>query len=359
MSNKLQAIENVLIPNTHLTLASQKAIQSIQESETGDEIHIHLVFGFPSRHLENELRERIAQTLNCHQEKIQLSIQTKIVTHQVQANIATIKGVKNIIAIASGKGGVGKSTTTANLATALSKMGARVGVLDADLYGPSQPTMLGVADQHPEQNQQHFIPVRNADGIQVMSIGFLVDTDQAVIWRGPMVSQALQQLLFQSIWDDVDYLLIDLPPGTGDIQLTLSQRIPVTGSVIVTTPQDIALLDARKAITMFQKVNIPIFGVLENMSVHICSQCGHHEAIFGHDGGKDLAEQLNVPLLGQLPLSLPIREAMDKGEAQQLHQQNAVVSEIYQQAAFEIALAVAEKSQDFRSRFPKIVVDKH
>ena len=189
-----------------------------------------------------------------------------------------------------------------------------------------------------------------------MSIGFLVDPDQAVVWRGPMVSQALQQLLFQSEWDDVDYLFVDLPPGTGDIQLTLSQKIPVTGAIVVTTPQDIALIDARKAIDMFNKVNIPIMGVLENMSVHICSNCGHHEAIFGTEGGKRLAEKLNVPLLGQLPLSLPIREAMDSGEAGQLHAQHAAVAEIYRQATLAVALAVADKGRDFSSKFPKIVV---
>ena len=236
-------------------------------------------------------------------------------------------------------------------------MGARVGVLDADLYGPSQPTMLGVATQQPEKQAQQLIPVTNADGIQVMSIGFLVDTDQAVVWRGPMVSQALQQLLMQSQWDDVDYLFVDLPPGTGDIQLTLSQKIPVTGAVVVTTPQDIALIDARKAVDMFNKVNISILGVLENMSVHICSNCGHHEALFGADGGKNLAAKLNVPLLGQLPLSLPVREAMDAGTAGALLDNQPAIAEIYTQAAFQIVLAVADKGRDFSSKFPKIVIE--
>ncbi|HRL34596.1 MAG TPA: iron-sulfur cluster carrier protein ApbC, partial [Neisseria sp.] len=266
-------------------------------------------------------------------------------------------GVKNIIAVASGKGGVGKSTTTTNLAIALSKMGARVGVLDADLYGPSQPTMLGVADGKPQQADGKLVPVVAEGGIQVMSIGFLVDPDQAVVWRGPMLSQALQQLLFQSEWADVDYLFIDLPPGTGDIQLTLSQKIPVTGSVVVTTPQDIALIDAKKAVDMFQKVNIPIFGVLENMSVHICSHCGHSEAIFGHDGGKHLADKLGVPLLGQLPLSLPVREAMDAGTVKQMQEAQPAIAEIYTHAAWALALAVADKGKDFSSRFPKIVVE--
>ncbi len=348
-----QQINNIGIPHTNRTIGSEKALVSVAEQASGS-LKVVLQFGFPAQFLADELREAIATAIG---KLVDLEIRHHIVAHKVQAGISTIQGVKNIIAVASGKGGVGKSTTTANLATALAKMGARVGVLDADLYGPSQPTMLGVAQQQPEQRNQRLIPVVNEDGIQVMSIGFLIDADQAVVWRGPMVSQALQQLLFQSDWDDVDYLFIDLPPGTGDIQLTLSQKIPVTGSVVVTTPQDIALIDARKAIDMFHKVNIPIMGVLENMSVHICSQCGHHEAIFGVDGGKDLATKLNVPLLGQLPLSLPIREAMDAGTAGALHAQQAVVAEIYRDAAFAVALAIADKGRDFSARFPKIVVE--
>ncbi|ULJ70266.1 iron-sulfur cluster carrier protein ApbC [Wielerella bovis] len=345
-------IQSISIPHTNRTIGSEKALISAQEA--AGSLKVELSFGFPAQHLADEIRAEIAQATG---KNVDLTIRTNIVAHKVQNGIATIKGVKNIIAVASGKGGVGKSTTTANLASAMAKMGARVGVLDADLYGPSQPTMLGVANRQPEQRDNHFIPVTNADGIQVMSIGFLVNPDQAVVWRGPMVSQALQQLLFQSQWDDVDYLFVDLPPGTGDIQLTLSQKIPVTGAIVVTTPQDIALIDARKAIDMFDKVNIDIMGVLENMSVHICSNCGHHEAIFGVDGGKNLAEKLNVPLLGQLPLSLPVREAMDKGAASDLLKQNPSVADIYTQAAFAVALAVADKGRDFSSKFPKIVIE--
>ncbi|ULJ61379.1 iron-sulfur cluster carrier protein ApbC [Wielerella bovis] len=345
-------IQSISIPHTNRTIGSEKALISAQE--TAGSLKVELSFGFPAQHLADEIRAEIAQATG---KNVDLTIRTNIVAHKVQNGIATIKGVKNIIAVASGKGGVGKSTTTANLASAMAKMGARVGVLDADLYGPSQPTMLGVANRQPEQRDNHFIPVTNADGIQVMSIGFLVNPDQAVVWRGPMVSQALQQLLFQSQWDDVDYLFVDLPPGTGDIQLTLSQKIPVTGAIVVTTPQDIALIDARKAIDMFAKVNIDIMGVLENMSVHICSNCGHHEAIFGVDGGKNLAEKLNVPLLGQLPLSLPVREAMDNGAASDLLKQNPSVADIYTQAAFAVALAVADKGRDFSSKFPKIVIE--
>lgn len=351
------ALQNVTIPHTGRTLGGENAVKSI--SHNSDGLNITLQFGYPVLHIGNELAGLI-QTSVAHligDTGIHLSIDTVIGTHKVQPGVATIKGVKNIIAVGSGKGGVGKSTTTANLATAMARMGARVGVLDADLYGPSQPTMLGVTAQKPEQKQQKLVPVTTESGIQVMSIGFLTDTDQAVIWRGPLLSQALQQLLFQSEWDDVDYLFIDLPPGTGDIQLTLSQKIPVTGAVVVTTPQDIALIDARKAVDMFRKVNIPIFGVLENMSVHICTNCGHSEAIFGSEGGKDLAERLNVPLLGQLPLSLPVREAMDNGQAAALLENHGEVEKIYTDAAFRLALSVADKGKDFSSRFPKIVIE--
>ncbi|WP_373741364.1 iron-sulfur cluster carrier protein ApbC [Neisseria sp.] len=351
------ALEAVAIPRSSRTIGSEKAVQSVEHRSDG--LHVRLLFGFPVLHIGNELAERIQTALDpvTGGAPIHLAIDTVVQTHKVQPGVATIKGVKNIIAVASGKGGVGKSTTTANLATAMARMGARVGVLDADLYGPSQPTMLGVADGKPGQQDKKLVPVQTADGIQVMSIGFLVDTDQAVVWRGPMLSQALQQLLFQSEWDDVDYLFIDLPPGTGDIQLTLSQKIPVTGSVVVTTPQDIALIDARKAVDMFQKVNIPIFGVLENMSVHVCTRCGHTEALFGSDGGKHLAEKLSVPLLGQLPLALGVREAMDNGTVAALFEQHPAVAEIYTDAAWQIAQTIADKGRDFSSRFPKIVVE--
>lgn len=351
------ALAAVEIPGSSRTLGSENAVTSITEQADG--LHVQLTFGFPVQHIGQALAERVQTALTAagNSQTLHLGITTRIGTHKVQPGVATIKGVKNIIAIASGKGGVGKSTTTANLAAAMARMGARVGVLDADLYGPSQPTMFGVADGKPDQQNGKLVPVTAEGGVQVMSIGFLVDTEQAVVWRGPMLSQALQQLLFQSEWNDVDYLFIDLPPGTGDIQLTLSQKIPVTGSVVVTTPQDIALIDAKKAVDMFQKVNIPIFGVLENMSVHICSHCGHSEAIFGHDGGKHLADKLGVPLLGQLPLSLPVREAMDAGTVKQMQEAQPAIAEIYTHAAWALALAVADKGKDFSSRFPKIVVE--
>ena len=349
------AIAAITLPHTQRSLGSEKALVSAEVR--GNDLHVVLRFAYPVVHLQAALLEAIAAATGYAAANIQLHIDSNIAVHKVQQGVNTIAGVKNIIAVASGKGGVGKSTTTTNLAIALSKMGARVGVLDADIYGPSQPTMLGVADLKPEQRDGKFIPVVSEGGIQTMSIGFMIDTDQAVVWRGPMVSQALQQLLFQSQWDDVDYLFIDLPPGTGDIQLTLSQKIPVTASVIVTTPQDIALLDARKAVDMFAKVNIPILGIVENMAMHVCSNCGHAEAIFGSDGGKALADKLNVPLLAQLPLSLPIRVAMDAGQGAALHSKETAIADLYQQAAWQVVLKVADMGRDFSSRFPKIVVE--
>ena len=349
------AIAAITLPHTQRSIGSEKAL--VSADVRGSDLHVVLRFAYPAQHLQAALTDAIAAATAYAAANIQLHIDSNIAVHKVQQGVNTIAGVKNIIAVASGKGGVGKSTTTTNLAIALSKMGARVGVLDADIYGPSQPTMLGVAGLQPEQRDGKFIPVVSASGIQTMSIGFMIDTDQAVVWRGPMVSQALQQLLFQSQWDDVDYLFIDLPPGTGDVQLTLSQKIPVTASVIVTTPQDIALLDARKAVDMFNKVNIPILGIVENMAMHVCSNCGHAEAIFGSDGGKALADKLNVPLLAQLPLSLPIREAMDAGQGAQLHEQEHAIAALYQQAAWQVALKVADMGRDFSGRFPKIVVE--
>ena len=349
------AIAAITLPHTQRSLGSEKALVSAEVR--GNDLHVVLRFAYPVVHLQAALLEAIATATGYAAANIQLHIDSNIAVHKVQQGVNTIAGVKNIIAVASGKGGVGKSTTTTNLAIALSKMGARLGVLDADIYGPSQPTMLGVADLKPEQRDGKFIPVVSEGGIQTMSIGFMIDTDQAVVWRGPMVSQALQQLLFQSQWDDVDYLFIDLPPGTGDIQLTLSQKIPVTASVIVTTPQDIAWLDARKAVDMFAKVNIPILGIVENMAMHVCSNCGHAEAIFGSDGGKALADKLNVPLLAQLPLSLPIRVAMDAGQGAALHSKETAIADLYQQAAWQVALKVADMGRDFSGRFPKIVVE--
>jgi len=253
--------------------------------------------------------------------------------------------VKNIIAVASGKGGVGKSTTSVNLALALLKTGARVGLLDADIYGPSQPTMLGIDDSvRPDQVGQHFIAPIMAHGLQTMSIGYLVTEDTAMAWRGPMAASALQQLLTQTSWDDLDYLVIDLPPGTGDIQLTLSQKVPVTGAIVVTTPQDIALIDARKAIEMFAKVEVPVLGIVENMAVHICSNCGHQEHIFGTEGGERMAEHYGVPLLGALPLDLSIRENSDSGEPTVVSQPDSTIATMYDEMAKAVITSLEEQN---------------
>ena len=290
-------------------------------------------------------------------EKVQIEVATNIIAHTVQQGVALLPKIKNIIAVASAKGGVGKSKTAVNLALALAKEGARVGVLDADIYGPSQPLMLGVADQVPQSpDNKHIVPLENY-GVQVMSMGVLVDQDQPMVWRGPMVTRALQQLLHDTLWDDLDYLIVDLPPGTGDIQLTLSQKIPVTGAVIVTTPQDIALLDARRGLKMFEKVGVPVLGVVENMSMHICSKCGHIEPIFGTGGGQSMSEDFQVSLLGQLPLSLSIRETTDQGRPIVVANADAEITKIYMDIARHIAAKISQKARGFATIFPKVVTE--
>jgi ATP-binding protein involved in chromosome partitioning len=274
----------------------------------------------------------------------------------VQRGVKLVDGVKNIIAVASGKGGVGKSTTAVNLALALAAEGARVGILDADIYGPSQPTMLGISGKPQSRDGQSIEPLTNYD-IQSMSIGYMIEGDDApMIWRGPMVTQALDQLLRQTRWDNLDYLVVDLPPGTGDIQLTLSQKVPVTGAVIVTTPQDIALLDARKGLKMFEKVGIKIIGIVENMSTHICSQCGHEEHIFGAGGGQKMCGDYNTEFLGGLPLDMSIREQADSGKPTVVANPDGNIAKVYKQIARRIAVKVAEMAQDHSAVFPKIVV---
>jgi ATP-binding protein involved in chromosome partitioning len=279
----------------------------------------------------------------------------KIVSHAVQRGVKLVPGVKNIIAVASGKGGVGKSTTAVNLALALAAEGVSVGMLDADIYGPSQPTMLGITGRPETKDGKRLEPMQG-HGIQAMSIGFLIDVETPMVWRGPMVTQALEQLLNETNWRDVDYLVVDLPPGTGDIQLTLAQRVPVTGAVIVTTPQDIALMDARKGLKMFEKVNIPILGVVENMSLHICSKCGHEENIFGSGGGDRMSKDYGIDLLGSLPLDIKIREQADSGMPTVVAEPDGRVAEIYREIARKVAVKIAEKQQDHSAAFPKIVV---
>jgi len=287
--------------------------------------------------------------------QVNITIGSKIVAHAVQRGVQLLPGVKNIIAVASGKGGVGKSTTAANLALALAAEGARVGVLDADIYGPSQPLMLG-ASGRPDSLDGKLMEPKMAHGLQLMSIGFLVEEDQAMIWRGPMATQALEQLLRQTRWQDLDYLVVDMPPGTGDIQLTLSQRVPVTGAIIVTTPQDIALIDAKKGLKMFEKVGVPIIGLVENMAVHICTNCGHAEHIFGADGGKKMAAQYGLDYLGGLPLALSIREQADAGRPSVVAEPEGEIAVLYKALARKVAVKIAAQAKDYSAKFPTISI---
>ena len=349
-------LKSCLDPNTGKDLVSAKAIKNLKID--GGRVSLDVVLGYPARSQWAALAEQVRAHLLtlAGVTEAEVNVSSQIVAHAAQRGVALLPGVKNIIAIASGKGGVGKSTTTVNLALALAAEGARVGILDADIYGPSQPLLLGLQGRRPESpDNKSLLPLESL-GVQSMSIGYLVDDDQAMIWRGPMVSQALQQLLNDTRWDNLDYLLIDMPPGTGDVQLTLSQKIPVTGAVIVTTPQDIALLDAKKGLKMFEKVGVPILGLVENMSVHICSNCGHAEPIFGEGGAAKMAEQYGVTVLGQLPLDLSIRLSADQGKPSVAAEPDGEIAHRYQAIARQVAIRVAERARDFSSRIPKIVI---
>jgi len=324
-------------------------------------LNLDIILPYPAQSRFAAIRQQVETALAPLADGRQLNIQvsSQIIRHAVQRGVPLLPGIKNIIAVASGKGGVGKSTTAVNLALALAGEGARVGLLDADIYGPSQPLMMGLQGQSPESpDGKSLLPMIN-HGIQIMSIGFLVDSDQAMVWRGPMVTQALMQLLNDTRWDNLDYLVIDLPPGTGDIQLTLAQKVPVTGALIVTTPQDIALLDARKGFKMFEKVGVPILGLVENMAIHICSNCGHAEHIFGAGGGARMASEYGIELLGSLPLDISIREATDQGKPSVVAAPDSPVAERYREIAQRIAVKVGEQAQDFSSKFPKIVIQNN
>jgi ATP-binding protein involved in chromosome partitioning len=320
-------------------------------------VRFDVELGYPARSQVAPLRAAVEQAVRALPgvEAVEANVYSKIISHTVQRGLKLLPTVKNIIAVASGKGGVGKSTTAVNLALALAAEGAAVGLLDADIYGPSQPMMLGVNGRPQSLDGKTMEPLEN-HGVQVSSIGFLIDPDEPMVWRGPMVTQALQQLLEQTNWKNLDYLVVDMPPGTGDIQLTLSQKVPVTGAVIVTTPQDIALLDARKGLKMFEKVGIPIVGVVENMSTHICSNCGHVEAIFGEGGGQKMCEDFHVDFLGKLPLQLSIREQTDSGTPTVVAEPDGAVAAIYKEIARKVAVKVAEQSKDMSAKFPTIVV---
>ncbi|VTU20652.1 Flagellum site-determining protein YlxH [Variovorax sp. PBL-H6] len=353
-----EALKTVLDPNTGKDFVSTKSLKNLQIHE-GD-VSFDIELGYPAKSQVPALRKALVAAAKSVPgvENVSANIVTKVISHAVQRGVQLMPNVKNIIAVASGKGGVGKSTTAANLALALAAEGASVGLLDADIYGPSQPMMLGISRRPESEDGKTMEPLEN-HGVQVMSIGFLVDQDEAMIWRGPMATQALEQLLRQTNWKELDYLIVDMPPGTGDIQLTLSQRVPMTGAVIVTTPQDIALLDARKGIKMFEKVGVPILGIVENMAVHVCSNCGHVEHIFGAEGGKKMAEQYDMAYLGALPLDINIRLQADSGKPTVVADPDGEVAGIYKAVARRVAVGIAEKAKDFSAKFPTITVSKN
>jgi ATP-binding protein involved in chromosome partitioning len=354
----LTALQAVFDPNMGKDYVSTKAIKNMQISD-GD-LSFDVELGYPAKSQLAGIRKTLIAAAKAVPgvENVSVNVSFKIASHAVQRGVQLLPNVKNIIAIASGKGGVGKSTTAVNLALALAAEGASVGLLDADIYGPSQPMMMGIEGRPESVDGKNMEPLENY-GIQVMSIGFLVAQDEAMIWRGPMATQALEQLLRQTNWRDLDYLIIDMPPGTGDIQLTLSQRVPMTGAVIVTTPQDIALLDAKKGIKMFEKVGVPILGIVENMAVHICSQCGHAEHIFGEGGGKKMAADYSMDYLGALPLDINIRLQADNGRPTVVADPDGEVAAIYKAVARKVAITVAAKAKDFSAKFPSVTISKN
>lgn len=354
-------LHSVIDPYTNAKITASKGLKSVTVNEQN--VTVNLAKGYPVGPVVEQLSQLVHDALKdlpFENRDLEVVIDQEIISHSVQQGVQAVPGIKNIIAVASGKGGVGKSTVSANLSLALAAAGAKVAVLDADIYGPSQPRMLGVSGK-PEALENKMLVPMQSHGLKIMSIGFLVEEDTPMIWRGPMVTQALEQMLRGTAWNqdgnDVDYLVIDLPPGTGDIQLTLSQKVPVSGAVIVTTPQDIALLDARKAYKMFEKVDVPIFGVIENMSTHVCSNCGHEEAIFGAHGAAKMADDYGLDVLGEIPLEMAIRELADSGTPTVVAQPDSETAKRYQSIALKIAGKLSVKKKDFSAAFPNIVVE--
>ncbi len=355
-----QALAGIVDPNTGKDLVSSRSARNLRIDPSGDgraDVSVDVELGYPARTQIAEIRRQVVEALRALPgvRNVSANVFQRIVAHAVQRGLKVLPNVKNIIAVASGKGGVGKSTTAVNLALALADEGASVGMLDADIYGPSQPTMLGISGRPHSADGKSMEPM-TGHGIQAMSIGFLIEQDTPMVWRGPMVTQALEQLLKQTDWRDLDYLVIDMPPGTGDIHLTLSQKIPVTGAVIVTTPQDIALLDARKGLKMFEKVGVPILGIVENMAMHRCTNCGHVEHIFGHGGGEKMAAEYGVEYLGGLPLDIRIREQADSGRPTMVAEPQSDLADRYREIARRVAVQVAVRSRDMSLKMPPIVV---
>lgn len=349
------ALKGLIDPNTQMDFMTSKNVKNVKV-DSGN-ISLDIVLGYPAKSQFDAIRKSVIATLRELPEvkNVSVNVSSQIVAHAVQRGVKLLPGVKNIIAVASGKGGVGKSTTAVNLALALSAEGAQVGILDADIYGPSQPMMLGITGR-PESIEENTMEPMEGHGLQASSIGFLIDADAPMVWRGPMVTSALEQLLRQTRWRDLDYLIVDMPPGTGDIQLTLAQKVPVTGAVIVTTPQDIALLDARKGLKMFEKVGVPIVGIIENMSTYVCPNCSHEEHIFGTGGGQKMCQEYGTDFLGALPLNLSIREQADAGRPTVVADPDGAISVIYKTIARRVAIRVASLSKDMSSKFPNIVV---
>jgi ATP-binding protein involved in chromosome partitioning len=357
VENIQDALKKLIDPNTGQDFISSKSARNIVMQD--HKVSLDVVLDYPAKSFIQDINQLITKHLLALEgiNQVDLHIRSQIASHEAIRGIPHIPGIKNIIAVASGKGGVGKSTTAVNLALALASEGANVGILDADIYGPSQPQLLGISGRPESLDGKHMEPMQ-AHGIQAMSIGFLVDVDTPMVWRGPMVTGALEQLLRETAWKNLDYLVIDLPPGTGDIQLTLSQKVPVTGALIVTTPQDIALLDAKKGLKMFEKVGVPILGIVENMSTHICSKCGHEEPIFGEGGAQKMCEAYGVDLVGSLPLDILIRERSDQGHPIVIADPSNPIAASYREIARKVASKLSKLALDHSHKFPNIVIQK-
>jgi len=353
-----EALKGYTEPHMETDLVSAKCVKGIDID--GDKVKVAVVLGFPAKGVQDEIANAVKTAVEGVDgvAACEVDVTWNIAAHSVQKALKPIDNVKNIIAVASGKGGVGKSTTAVNLALALSAEGARVGILDADIYGPSQPRMLGISGKPESKDGQTLEPMTSYH-LQAMSIGFLIDEETPMIWRGPMVTQALEQLLNDTNWDELDYLVIDLPPGTGDTQLTLAQKVPVSGAIVVTTPQDIALLDARKGFKMFEKVEVPVLGIVENMSIHICSKCGHEEHIFGEGGGSRMASEYGVDFLGALPLESRIREETDNGKPTVVAEPESRTAQIYREIARKAAAKLSRQAKSYAAKFPNIVIQNN